>query len=99
MLSDKDKKKQYDSGQMDFDDGAGGFEDGGMGGMGGMGGHGGMRGNMQGVDPNEIFKMFFNQGGFGGGGMDGFEGMFSNGASPGGFKFTSFGTGGKGDKG
>lgn len=39
-----------------------------MGGMGGMGGaHAGMRGNMQGVDPNEIFKMFFNQGG-----MDGF---------------------------
>ena len=52
VLSDKDKKKMYDSGQMDFDDGAGGFEDGGMGGMGNMGGHGGMRGNMQGVDPN-----------------------------------------------
>ena len=37
--------------------------------------------------------MFFNQGG-----MDGFEGMSSEGM-PGGFKFSSFGTGGKNNKG
>lgn len=85
VLSDKDKRKKYDCGQMDYD-GDNGF------GMdeempGNMGGFGGMNGNttfkMSGgsgnIDPNEIFKMFFSQGGMGGmGGMGGFTKASSN---------------------
>ena len=77
VLSDKDKKKKYDCGQMDFDGDTGAQyynmneEMGGMGGMPGtttftFSGNPGSSGN---VDPNEIFKMFF------GGGMSGMSGM------------------------
>jgi len=83
VLSDAQKKKMYDSGQMDFEDGesTGGFQNF-QGNMGGMGG-----GRM---DPNDIFKMFFSQGGFDG---DDFEGFSSGGMGPG-FKFSNFSSGG-----
>lgn len=82
MLTDSEKKKRYDSGQMDFegDTGAenmGEFFQGGMGNPGGnvkfsfngqdMGGSG--------VDPSEILKMFFNGGGSDLGGFGRFGGM------------------------
>ena len=62
VLSDPQKRKQHDSG-MSLDDmqnggGMGGFSGGGM--HFNMGGGGGMPGGM-GIDPNEIFKMFFSQ--------------------------------------
>lgn len=53
----------YDSGQIDYD----GDQGAGFGGMGG------------GIDPTEIFQMFFGGGGMGGmGGMGGSRGGFSN---------------------
>ena len=62
-LSDDTKRRRYDSG-VDLEDDAG------MGGGGGMGG---------GIDPSELFSMFFGAGGMGGGmgggGMGGMRGM------------------------
>lgn len=110
VLSDPEKRKQHDMGMSmeDMQNGGGmpgGFPGGGMhfnmGGMpGGMGGMGG------GIDPNEIFKMFFSQnmdddGGFGtfmnqrgarGGGRGG-AGAAGFSGFPG---FTNMGGGGRG---
>jgi len=59
-LSDPKKKQMYDNGQIDYD----GDQGSGFGGMGG------------GIDPTEIFSMFFGGGGMGGmGGMGGFGDM------------------------
>lgn len=77
ILSDPNKRKQHDMGVSGED------IESGMGGMGGMGGFpGGMQFNMGGggrggIDPNEIFKMFFS-------GMGG-PGMSSEGTGMGGF--------------
>lgn len=71
-MTDPKKKQLYDSGQMDYDgDQGAGFGGGGMGG----------------VDPNDIFKMFFGGGGMGGG-MGGMGGM------GGGQDFSGFSSGG-----
>ena len=87
VLTDAEKKKKYDCGQMEFD-GDTDFSD--MGGnmnFGNMGGNGSTRmyfngQDMSGMggDPSQIFSMFFNQGGMGGmGGMadDDFAGFGS----------------------
>ena len=60
VLSDKEKRRQYDLG-VDPNDPTGGYSDFSSGGMGGMGG-GGVHSSFNGmnVDPNEIFKMFFS---------------------------------------
>lgn len=64
-MSDPEKKKMYDSGQMEYDGDPGA----------GMGGFSNMSGGN--VDPNEIFKMFFGGGGggasFGGDDFGGFS--------------------------
>jgi DnaJ homolog subfamily C member 7 len=68
ILGDPEKRKKYDSGGMDFEDGN--FE--GFGGMpnGGMGGGGSTRVFFNGqdmsgagIDPSQLFGMFFSQGG------------------------------------
>ena len=59
ILSDPQKRQQFDSGAMDAD-----FD-----------GFGGMGGGMGGIDPNDIFRMFFGGGGMGGGMGGGFGGM------------------------
>jgi len=62
VLSDPKKKQKYDSGQMDYD--------------GDQGDCSGFHGGGGGVDPNDIFKMFFGGGGgMGGGSMGGMGGM------------------------
>ncbi|KAI9264872.1 hypothetical protein BDA99DRAFT_507126 [Phascolomyces articulosus] len=66
ILSDEQKRKQYDQFGFGFD-GAGG--PGGPGGPGGFGGGGG-QGFPGGFDPNDIFSQFFG-GGFAGGGFGG----------------------------
>lgn len=62
VLSDKEKRRQHDMGFSldDMTNGSGGMGGGGFpGGMNfNMGGPGG--GGMGGIDPNEIFKMFFS---------------------------------------
>lgn len=72
VLSDPEKRRQHDMGASAED------IDSGMGGMGGF--PGGMNFNMGGmggqqIDPNEIFKMFFQGGGMGGGMGGGFPGF------------------------
>jgi DnaJ-class molecular chaperone len=89
VLTDPEKKKKYDCGQMDFDgdQGASGFEDmhfnqGNMGGMGGnMGSNvkfsfNGADTNGMGIDTSQIFQMFFSGSGDSNlGGFPGFGGM------------------------
>ena len=97
MLTNAEKKKLYDSGQMQFD-GDTGFENmGDMGGMGGFsnaGGFSNMNGgntkttfkmngqNMGNVDPSEIFSMFMGKGMGGFGGFGGMGGMGGMGGIP-----------------
>jgi len=89
-LTDPEKRKKYDCGQMDFDGDVGteGFEN--MGQHFNMGNAGNM-GNVKftfngtdmsgmGIDPSQIFSMFLNKGG-GAGGFEDFEGFgFGGGA-------------------
>ena len=109
VLSDENKRKQYDLGGNPF----GGPGGGGGNPFGGMGG-GGQQFHFSGggSDPREIFKMFFGEegedpfaalfgGGGGGGGMGGFPGgirmqMGGGGGNNGGDPFQSFGFGGSG---
>ena len=96
VLSDPEKRKQYDCGGMNMDDGAG-FGNMGEGmhfNMGNMGHQGGSTQfffngqdmGSQGIDPSQIFSMFFNNrdggdddfGGFGFGGPMGGMGGFGN---------------------
>jgi len=85
ILSDPKKKQMYDNG-MDPNDPNSGFGD--------FGGHSG------GIDPNEIFKVFFGGGGNNGGngfGNDGGFSFFTSGGSPfssGGNPFSAGGNGG-----
>jgi DnaJ family protein C protein 7 len=81
VLTDPEKKKMYDCGSMQYDgDQGAGYEDMGEGGQFNMGNMGNMGSNTKfsfngsdmggaGIDPSQIFQMFF------GGGGDGFEGM------------------------
>ena len=82
-MTDPEKRKKYDCGQMDFDGdvGAEGFENMGqhfnMGNSGNIGNfkftfNGTDMGGM-GMDPSQIFSMFFNKGGAGG--FEDFEGL------------------------
>ena len=81
VISEPDKRRQYDMGAYDPSDPSGGFS--------GFGG--GMPGGMN-IDPTEIFKMFMGGGGFGGaedfmGGHGGRGGRGGRGGFPGGFSF------------
>lgn len=87
VLTDPEKRKKYDCGQMEYDgdQGASGFEDmhfnaGNMGGN--MGSNvkfsfNGADMNGMGIDPSQIFQMFFSNGSDDFGGFSGFNGMRS----------------------
>lgn len=86
LLSDKDKRAQFDRGEIDADGnpaGFGGFGGGGFGGGGPGGGFGGgQRGfRTEGIDLGDIFGSMFGGGGMGGGGPGGMGGGFGGGRS------------------
>ncbi|AGH50760.1 MULTISPECIES: DnaJ C-terminal domain-containing protein [Sphingomonadales] len=77
LLSDKDKRAQYDRGEIDEQGNPRGFYGGGFGGAGTGGGHGGGFGGFagEGADFGDIFEgLFGGQRGRGGGGFGGFGG-------------------------
>jgi DnaJ-class molecular chaperone len=73
LLSDKDKRAQFDRGEIDLDGNATGYGGAGFGGRGGQGGFGGGGFSSEGIDISDIFGGIFGggrggpQGGFGGG--------------------------------
>jgi len=73
LLSDKDKRAQFDRGEIDLDGNATGYGGAGFGGRGGQGGFGGGGFSSEGIDISDIFSGIFGggrggaQGGFGGG--------------------------------
>ena len=94
MLTDPEKRKKYDLGQMDYegDTGPSGFEDMNFGGMGGNTGsnvkftfNGNDMGGM-GIDPSQIFQMFFSNGVGDLGGFSNFTNMRSGARGQGGNK-------------
>lgn len=88
LLSDKEKRAQFDRGEIDAEGnptmpfGAGGFGGGGpRGGMGGSGGFGGFGGN-DGIDLEDLFGGIFGGGSQRGGGMGGMGGGARTRAAP-----------------
>jgi DnaJ-class molecular chaperone len=73
LLSDKDKRAQFDRGEIDLDGNATGYGGAGFGARGGQGGFGGGGFSSEGIDISDIFGGIFGggrggpQGGFGGG--------------------------------